>query len=313
MAQSVYKVGSKIKIEVTTYPLNYELSKKFLKGSHSAKQKEAKSLKEDFAEGKIKPNKVSIVEYNVVSVQQKDGRTEVTMKMVDPTGGNYTSTVEFGKDSVYVHRCMATTPMKVKEDTVGLYYAGTEVLPNTLNVGDVTPGYSDLMAMFPVEKKDRVKMFFNVHDAVYSYSGYVHQNFTETATSSMLTLTQSGKVKEKTRVSIGNTTADAYVIGSEVWVKYATEINFKQEQQNYFRTGQNGIASDIRKKNQEYFDDAGQTVQDKIDDITGANEYGYVVKYKEEWYAPQYGMPVKTNNYDNYGLLQTVTKLISID
>jgi len=309
--QTAYKVGSKVRQEVTSYPLRFDLSSKFKKGSLKAKQSEAERLREDFAAGKIEPTKISTFEYTVTSVTEKNGKIEVVMKLTSPAA-DYRSILEYGKDSMYVHRCEATTPMKIKGDTVGLYYAGTEVVPIALNVGDVTPAYSDLMAMFPIEKNDEVKMFFHTNTYAYSYSGRVTQKFKATTTGAMLTLNQPGVVKEKSKIKVGGKDIDTYMIGAEIWIKNSSQIDFQMDQSNYINDHA-GLSKTIHDDNQKYFDAAAITTKYIIDEVTGANEQGYIVNYREEWFSPYYGMAVKTNNYDNYGLLQSVIKLVSVE
>lgn len=313
-AQSAYKVGSRIKQEVTTYPDRFDLSSKFKKGSLEAKQSAAERLRADFAAGKIEPTKITTIEYTVISVAEKNGKIEVIMKLTNPAG-DYRSILEYGKDSIYVHRCEATTPMKIKGDTVGFYYAGTEVVPYTLNVGDHTPGYSDLMAMFPIEKNSEIKTWFHANRNAYSITGYVTQKFKSTTTGAMLTMNQSGTVKEKSKINVGGKDVDTYMIGAEIWIKNSSQIDFQLEQSNYFHdAGLNaGLSKTIHDDNQTAFNAAAMTSNLIIDAVTGANEQGYIVNYREEWFSPFYGMAVKTNNYDNYGLLQSVIKLVSVD
>lgn len=310
LTTSGMKAGSKMKIEVTSYPLNFEINPKFLSGKQKEKIKAAEAAKSDIASGKIKPKSVNVISYTVIDVKENNGKKQVVLKMDDPSGADYRSMLEFGKDTVYIHRCIGPTPMIDKGDTTGMVYNGTEVLPKTLNVGDRTRGYSDLMVTVPKEGKSSVKMAFANGSGNYSYSGYVTQKFSFTTTSSMITLFQSGTVTAKENISIGSTTVEATVIGTEVWSKFATSIDFRLEQQNYFADPV--LNQKILKSNQKFFEQGGKKSEAKIDEISGANEQGYVVKYKEEWYSPEYGV-IKTINYDNWGLPQTMTKIISIE
>jgi hypothetical protein len=329
--------GQKFKYEIANYPLTIQiLGSNQVKMKQKDKMAKVEQYKADILSGKVQPT-MSTFETYISDVTQKDSMTEYEVSY-SVSGQTYRSWMAVKGELCYLFRSKAgLTPAIVNGDTAGFTFLGTQIIPCNLKVGDNTPGYSDVSEGFPVSEKRKVRHNFHVteSDNFYQtsyteYTGEVTSNETWTSTSKYHKIFQGGKVVSEDKCTISGKEYNCFVIGTETWTKFGTTFDVKVEEGKYFddpgylsfadikagRTNHTpyapGISKKINKEIQRTYDRGGKRLKEMMNEVSGANEQGYVVGYKEDWFVPGLGI-TKTITYDNYGNISSIAKLVAIE
>jgi hypothetical protein len=111
-------------------------------------------------------------------------------------------------------------------------------------------------------------------------------------------------------ITISGKTYKSYLVGTEVWTKFGTKIDVVVEEKTYFHDP--ALSKNINKDFQNTYDKGGKRTTAKINEISGANDKGYVVSYKEEWIVPGVGS-VKVITYDQFGAITSISAITSLE
>ncbi len=312
------KKGTKITYETSNYPMTIEVL-----GSNQAKmkQKEKDAIiekhKSDILSGTIKPAVTSFVA-EISNITETNGATEYEISSTF-SGVVYKSYMACKSDSLYIYRIKGISYTVWNNDTLGFGLLGTQVLPISMKVGDATPGYSDIGESFPKTESRKVQHKFNVGEDYNPYSRYhttyygtVTASETWTSTAKYYKIFQGGNVAGEENVTINGKEYKSYIIGTETWTKFGTNFDIKVEEENYFDDLSYRMNHKISKQIVKAYTKGGKKSQAIINEVTGANEQGYVVSYKEDWFVPEIGT-VKTITYDNYGNISSISKVTTIE
>lgn len=311
------KKGTKLTYEISNYPLTIQV---LGANQYKMKQKEKDEIiekhKNDILSGKIQPTK-STFATEITNVSDFNGATEYEASY-DVSGTIYKSWIACRNDSIFMYRTKGIQYTIWNGDTLGFGLLGTEIIPVNIKVDDNIPGYSDIGQSFPKTEAVQVQRSFNVYDDYNpfsryqtSYYGKVTSNEKWTYTSEYYKIFQGGKVLAEETFSIGGKDYKGYFIGTETWTKFGTDIKIEVEEKNYFNDVNYKLNHKITKDIQRSFDKGGKKSKAMIDEISGANEFGYVVGYKEDLFVPEIGI-VKTVTYDNYGNITSITNLVTL-
>ena len=315
---NAFKKGAKITCETSSYPLTLQI---LGANVYKMKQKEKDAIiekhKNDILSGAIQPT-VSTFVSEITNVTEGNGMTEYELSATF-SGVVYKSYMACKNDSLFIYRAKGITYTVWNGDTLGFSLTGTQILPVKVKIGDSIPGFSDIGESFPKTESRKVQHKFNVGEDYNPYSsthtsyyGTVSSNETWTATSKYYKIFQGGTVTGEEKVTIGGKEYNAYIIGTETWTKFGTDFDIKVEEEKYFDDFSYRMNHKITKQINKAYAKGGKKTAAIINEVTGANEQGYTVAYKEDWYVPELGA-VKTINYDNYGNIIGIIKIISIE
>jgi hypothetical protein len=312
------KKGTKLTYEIATYPLTIEiLGPKQAKMKQKEKDEIIDKYKSDILSGTIKPT-VSSFSTEISNVTESNGATEYEASYT-VAGVVYKSYMACKKDSVYIYRIKGIQYSVWNNDTLGFALLGTQILPVSLKVNDATPGYSDIGESFPKTETRKVQHKFNVGEDYNPYASYhttyygtVSANETWTSTSKYYKIFQGGNVIGEENFSINGKDYKSYIIGNETWTKFGTNFDIKVEEENYFDDLSYRMNHKINKQIVKAYSKGGKKTAATINEVSGANEQGYVVSYKEDWFVPEVGI-VKTITYDNYGNITSISKITSLE
>ncbi len=302
---SLLKVGMKFTFDVTAYPLIIAKDPyAFYKMNQKSKDKAVEEHKSGIISGKIAPSSVTTYVYTVSDIKPT-GEYVISITIADK---QYDSYVSCKNDTFYILRLKGMMPLVINNDTLGFSTMGAQAIPLNLKVGDITPGYIDESAM-ATTSQGKVKQQFHVADENFSYSGNVTATVDYETSYRMLKLYQGGNVNSEEIMNISGKDYKSFVVGTEIWTKTDNTVKATVEKEKYFN---DPINSKITKQIQKNYDKGGKRIAAKINEMTGVNEDGYIVSYKEEWVIP--GLTnAKTVNYDQWGCINSIIVLKSIE
>lgn len=308
-------LGKKLKIETNTYPLTLEV---LGAGLFSMKQKEKDAKiaehKANILSGKQAATKATF-DYVVSNVSTTGNNTEYEIS-TEIGGQTYKSYVMCSQDTFYCYRIKGVQWSVYNNDTIGFALLGVQMLPYTMKVGDIVPGYIDIGQGFPATETKKITHSFYENEtnplqsSYTTYYGQVTSDVTYTYTSAYIKIHQGGTVIGEEDITISGKTYKSYIIGTEVWTKFGTNIDVAVEEKTYFNDP--ALSKKINKSFQKAYDKGGKRLDAKINEITGANEQGYTVSYKEEWIVPGIGT-VKGINYDQFGCINSIAYITGLE
>ncbi len=312
-----YKKGDKITMEITTYPLIHD---KVGTGFYTMKPKKKVEAAEEYANelnsGKVKPASTYPMEYTVSDIAA-NGEYELSTTIA---GQVYKSYLNCTDNNLYIIRVKgAMQPTVYNGETLGFSTKGIQVVPKNIKVGDVTPGYVD-ESILTYDKSDIQKTSFAIGDADYSptsgtmststYTGYVQAKVNYSVKGKVLVLYQGGIVYGEENLTISGKQYHCFKVRTEIWTKNDTKADTKYELDNWF--GDAAFNKQVHSQIMAAAAKANERVKANMDDMLGANKAGYIVSYKEEWINPTLGV-LKSNNYDQWGCLQSTITVKSIN
>lgn len=251
--------------------------------------------------GKMKSKFTYDMVYEVQDLQKSEGYTYA--KMVTKINNvEYASHMICESDTLYLMRKEGIQEMQSPQGAfTGYSVLGVQVLPRNIKVGDRLPVYID-NTYTTQENKIKVNkvnsisrgswkttITYSVHDVLE-----VSSSHTETFhyMASEVTGTREFKLNGKTYT--------AYIIASESWTK--------TYQQNDYSSDDGEINTvKMRKKVNKLL----ENTRSKTERKTRANEYGYTVTPRTEWYVPELG--IVNLVVHSFGFLVNETKLVGIE
>jgi hypothetical protein len=302
---------------VSSYPLTIQVLGAGLL-TMKQKQKDAKIAehKADILSGKLQATKSNML-FTITNVTTNGDKTEYEISY-ELAGTVYKFYAACDKDNFYSYRAKGIQPTVYNNDTIGFSILGAQIIPNVLKVGDNVPGYSDLGQMYPVTENRNVRhVFYNTDEpfplsqgSYTTFYGNVTSKVTYTTTTKFIKIYQGGTVLGEEDFTISGKTYKSFLIGTELWTKMDNNIDVKVEEKTYFNNP--ALSKNINKSFQKAYDKGGKRLESKINEMTGVNDKGYTVSYKEDWIVPGLGA-VKTINYDSFGSINSIVTLVAIE
>jgi hypothetical protein len=151
---------------------------------------------------------------------------------------------------------------------------------------------------------------FSGSTTTYTYTGYVQAKVNYSVKGKIITIYQSGEVFGEEDLAISGKTYKCFKVRTEIWTKNDTKADTKYELNQWFADP--AFNKQIHTQMQNNADRANLKVKANMDDMAGTNKAGYIIKYKEEWISPEFGV-IKTKNYDQWGCLTTETMITAIN
>jgi hypothetical protein len=312
-----YKKADKLTLEIATYPLIHDkVGTEFYTMKPKKKVEKAEEYSNDLNSGKVKPASTYTLDYTITDIDA-NGEYELSTTIA---GQTYKSHLNCDDKNLYIIRIKgAMLPTVYNGETLGFSTKGIQIVPKNIKVGDVTPGYVD-ESILTFEKSDIQKTTFAIGDADYNpvsgsmttstYTGYVQARVNYSVKGKTLVLYQGGVVYGEETLTISGKQYKCFKVRTEIWTKNDTKANTKYELDNWF--GDAAFNKQVHGQIMAVAAKANERVKANMDDMLGANKAGYIVSYKEEWICPTAGV-LKSNNYDQWGCLQTTitTKAIN--
>jgi hypothetical protein len=297
--------GGKLIVSTKTYdaPIDMYDIKSFTKKSDDKRQAMIDNHNDAVEAGKAKPKSVYDAKY-VVDELTSDPDYAYAKLVLDINGNRYLSHMICENDTLYLMRKEGKTE-NYQPGTgkfLGYQTMGTQVLPRNIKVGDRLMPYTDNIYSAPLETTIKTNKLESVSrtswQITYRYSVHdvleISESITETINYAISEVTGTKEFK------LNGKTYTAYVIESETWTKTRAK--------NEFTSLDGEINAVEMAENMEKF---YAKIQKKVDKATLANEGGYIVIPKTEWYVPELGVVNTVAKF--YGFITSETKLIGLE
>lgn len=301
------KKDDKITLEVTAYPLIHDkYGNEFYAMKPKKKAEKAAEYSKELSSGTVKPASTTSYVYKVTDINAA-GEYEVTTNIA---GTDYKSYSNCKDGNLYIIRVRGNMlPMVAGADTIGFYTKGVQIVPQNIKVGDLTPGYVD-ESIISYKNTEIQRMDFAIGETYGTYTGYVPAKAVSNTTGKVLTIYQPGAVLAEEQITVSGKTYKAYKVRTEIWTKNDAKTDTKIELQNWF--GDPSFSKKIHSQLQSTTNAADEKVMSRLAEMSGVNEAGYLVTFKEEWIAPNIGV-LKAINYDQWGCITSAVSLKSIE
>jgi hypothetical protein len=308
--------GTKMSVEVLTYPLIHDkVGTEFFTMKGKKKAEKAAEYSSDLNSGKVQPASTYALDYVVTDISA-DGEYESSTTIA---GQTYKSYLACKDGNLYISRVKGISYSIYKGDTLGFGTLGVQVVPQNIKAGDLTPGYVD-ESFLTYNTADIRKTNFAIGNADYNpfsgstttstKTGYVQAKVNYSVKGKILTIYQSGEVFGEEDMVISGKTYKCFKVRTEIWTKNDTKAETTYELGQWFADP--AFNKQIHSQMQTNIDRASLKVKANMDDMAGTNKAGYLVKYKEEWIAPDFGV-LQAKNYDQWGCLTTLTRVKALN
>jgi hypothetical protein len=302
--------------------------------SEGDKEEAIEEYKRDIEAGRIQPT-ISNFSYTVTVSEIGEAAQMVELE-ASAYGQTFTSQMLCQADTMYLTRNKYPVTTEVNGRVLGYALQGVQTIPLTLEVGDVLPPFEDFTVVFPQNRTFSVQDSVIVDWKTESYVRYegevwnralsrnepmyrisgttttpIYERFDIEVRSASRNINYNRNyafavVSGEEEIDFLGRRGTALVIDAQSWGKTFADASFDATSSD-LRAELGEIEANLAREHQEQFD----RMQQMVVDMGYAEEGGYTVSRRRDWFVPGLGM-VRNASFDKYGGLQNETILISI-